>query len=124
MNSFRLLNDNEMKAISAVFRKGKLSDLRLLGEISTLEVSYEKFPGGFTVCLVKLAERKPRSLSDSEIASLQIEGIDGSDWQCIDVYLWRGVSRRSNKDKHNTTRGDMLAFVRAITQSESVKIGV
>lgn len=69
-------------------------------------VSYERMQGGFTVCLlvlVGLANENPEN-------------------DPVTVYLWRGVSRRSYKDKLNPIRGEMLAFRRAVLFSRTVTL--
>lgn len=100
---FRELNQREKNTIFAAADKNRIpaDDLRI-SDAENLLVSYERMQGGFTVCVLTL-ERY------------------GSDLE-PQVVIWRGVSRRSYKDKPNAIRGEMLAFSRAILYSRAVTL--
>lgn len=87
MNSFRSLNENEIRCLHKHTTEKNHIDPELVSEI---EVSYSHSQGGFTVCVIKFM------LSDGESV------------------LFVGASRRSYKDKPNKIKGEILAFRRAI----------
>lgn len=99
-NSFRYLNSNELHVLGKLAGIANLLDDQ--GECpdsidwDQLTVSYETFPGGFTVCL---------------LAYLVDNG---------HTFVWRGASRRSKHDKPNHIKGEILAFKRAVLHSRPV----
>jgi hypothetical protein len=102
--SFRPLNDNEKKALVAIYEKGKLGvDNPFYLSIDRVVVSYERMQGGFCVCIV--------AISKSIISPLEFGSL-----------VLRGASRRSYKDPRKPIRGEMLAFSRAILYSRPVEL--
>lgn len=88
MSHFRLLNENEINCMSRLSEKSQIGiETSFWGEI---EVLYSRLQGGFTVAVVRYSR------------------LDYS------IVMHIGASRRSYKDKPNTTRGEILAFRRAI----------
>lgn len=65
-----------------------------------LSISYQYLPGGFLVCILMCTIPPDH----------------------VTRYMWRGVSRRSYKDRPNRIRGEMLAFGRAVFYSYGVEI--
>lgn len=93
-NAFRPLDSFEIQVVESALSRGRLpcADPRSVW-IDKLAVSYESLPGGFYVCILMLDTDHP--------------------------LLYRGVSRRSYRDKHNSIKGRMLAFSRAILHSRA-----
>lgn len=98
---FRPFNVLERMAITSALNKRKLdpNDYRAMPRPSTV-VSYERLSGGFTVCLIVV-----RATLNHQMATV----------------IYRGVSRKSLHDRWNSTRGDMIAFNRAL-QSKGVEL--
>jgi len=105
---FRPLNVLERTAIQSATKKNKLDreDLRFLWQ-SRLRVSYERQSGGFTICIIVLT-------INTLVACSSLMNLSAT-------MLYRGVSRKSRNDAWNSTRGDMLAFNRAL-QSKGVEL--
>lgn len=100
MNTFRLLNENELTAIKSAMAKKKIPESHPFVTAPNLaEVSYENIQGGFCVCIVKT----PIGIENGYL-------------------VYRGASRRSYKDARNVLRGEMLAFNRAILYSRGVEL--
>lgn len=98
---FRKLNSTEREAFASLDFKGKIND-KLHGP-DALRVQYinqQDDPGN---------RRNLKSLGSFTICCV-IDPLNTS-------LKWVGVSRRSSKDKPNRVRGNMLAFIRAITSS-------
>lgn len=103
----RRLNDTEKDVVRSLANKGKihksivqtrdpLAKGQEIEDILCVTYVYrrdkeEGMSGGFTICQVEMEFR--------------------------DYESWIGCSRRSYKDKPNKVRGEILAFIRAITNS-------
>lgn len=102
-NQFRALNDNEFHMLEKLGGienvTGDVGHIPPSIEWDRLQVSYETFSGGFTICLVRHYSRE-YSVS----------------------FIWRGVSRCVREDRPNRARGEALAFKRAILYSYPVEI--
>lgn len=100
---FRLLNENEKKAIDSCHKRGHLESNHYLVVYKDLvKVSYERMQGGFCVCCI-VVPIDPRTPSAG-------------------FFIFKGASRRSYKDTRNPIRGEMLAFSRAILYSRPVEL--
>lgn len=102
---FRKLNEAERLLISTAAKKGRIpaSDPRVT-DIDNLVVSYEKLPGGFTVCVLVT----------------YLEPTTSASYDCPIIY--RGASRRSYKDIAKTIKGEMIALSRAVLYSRPRRI--
>jgi hypothetical protein len=104
-NAFRPLNDNEFHMLEKLLGIrnliGDAGHIPLSIDWESLNVSYENFAGGFTVCLIRFYV----TLDDYQTA-----------------FIWRGVSRCARGDRFNKTRAEALAFKRAIVNSRPVEI--
>ena len=111
-NEFRPLNANEKHTLIQLSNDKRLAfkinhSLDLLSQsVDRLRVSYERLQGGFCVCLLVVDKSDKSVAHPDEHNSL----------------VWRGVSRRSYKDKPNSIKGEILAFKRAILYSLPVEI--
>jgi len=105
--TFRPLNQNEIQALRKIGRKYELKDPSIANyPFAYLEVSYEFLQGGFCVCIIIQREMtKHRNVSSRHIKA-----------------IYRGASRRSYKDTHNDTKGEMQAFCRALRCSRGVEV--
>lgn len=102
---FRPLNQREKNVIFAAADKNRIpADDPRLSNYNSLQVSYERMQGGFAVCVLVLDSGT--GLKEDPTKTL----------------IWRGVSRRSYKDKANPVRGEMLAFSRAILYGRAVTL--
>lgn len=93
MKTFRPLNENELHCLN------KLGEINGLHSSfwNGLRVCYEHIGREFTVCIIMY---KGNNL----------------------ILIWRGASRKSYHDRFNSTRGEILAFRRAIRKSRPVEI--
>ena len=89
---FRKPTDDEFELIQTVCIRNP--PLHFNHMINNCLISYETLPGGFTVCILVTGREQ----------------------------IYRGVSRRSYKDRHNPIRGRMLALRRAVLYSSPVVI--
>ncbi len=109
-NSFRLLNDNELHILlvkgGIAYPESDRGTWLWQIEWERLQVSYEELSGGFIVCLITYSP----TIMTTKLSS------------STTTFLWQGVSRRSIYDKPNRIKGEVYAFIRAITKSRPVEI--
>jgi len=103
--SFRPLNDLEIRAIRSLNRSMRLSKHIEAFRLEDMEVSYEFMQGGFCVCVVLVYSVAKRKNSVRYVET-----------------VFYGASRRSYKDPRNSTKGEMLAFCRAMKSSRGTQI--
>lgn len=113
--AFRPLNPRELAALESGLTKGRMrvlnpfvpiiqhhpSSREYKALVQLFSVSYQQLSGNFLSCIV-LYNRTDEHTHYS--------------------VLWRGVSRRSYKDRPNRIHGEMLAFSRAVFYSYGVEI--